>query len=133
MLNYETLKVLKTNQIIFIRENQKEGNQTNPKPKGSDEKQLTSEAGNENSVAILTAFAGCFVGIVVTSFIFLCCNPCHKLMKKRERHFSAVVSSFFQIIKLNVSYCSFNSFGKIVIIIVTNRTKIGSFVIALLT
>merc|ERR1719320_251117 len=62
-------------------------NKTDPKPTTNPANELVV-AGNENSMAILTAFIGCFIGIVLTSFIFLCCNPCHQLMKKRERHFS---------------------------------------------
>jgi len=48
-----------------------------------------SKASNESSILVLTSCIGCFIGIVLTSFIFLCCNPCHQLMKKRERHLSA--------------------------------------------
>ena len=69
-------------------------NKTVLKPtKKTDNKLVVAE--NENSMAILTAFIGCFIGIVLTSFIFLCCNPCHQLMKNRQRHFSERVGFCF--------------------------------------
>ena len=51
-----------------------------------------TQAGNDGSIAVLTACIGCFIGILMTSFIFICCNPCYELTKKRQRHLSTTVS-----------------------------------------
>ena len=56
-----------------------------------------SDTGHEGSIAVLTACIGCFIGIVMTSFIFLCCNPCHQIMKKQQKHFSTIVSLFVML------------------------------------
>ena len=79
---------------VYISDIPEDHNKTDPKPTKKPDNELVA-AGNENSMAILTAFIGCFIGIILTSFIFLCCNPCHQLMKKRERHFSERVSFYF--------------------------------------
>ena len=74
-----------------------------------------SEAGNESLIAVLTACIGCFIGIVMTSFIFLCCNPCNKLTMKQKQYFSSMVSlrkistiyiSCFSVVVLNYKTCT---------------------------
>ena len=40
--------------------------------------------GDGSTLYILVAFIGFFVGIIITSFIFCCCNPCHEIKKKRH-------------------------------------------------
>ena len=67
-------------------------NTKNKKTPPEVEETKLSDADPESSLAVMTACIGCFIGIVLTSFIFLCCNPCDKLKKKRKRYYSQIVS-----------------------------------------
>ena len=82
--------------------------QSNEEVQPKVEKSKVAQAGHEGSIAVLTACIGCFIGILMTSFIFICCNPCQQLIKKQQKYFSNIVSIELVVIVIKAFYI----FGK---------------------